>query len=74
MPLHFERGIKMITGLDYTKLANDIYEIVDGADHKYNKAAKVQEIYDWLREGDIASSDNVNTLAAEWADYDVEVE
>jgi len=53
-------------------LAARIYsEIYGDVDDKRHKAAKVQQIYEWLTTGDdLAPDPDVEELAAEWREYD----
>jgi hypothetical protein len=55
-----------------TTLADAIYaEVFGHLDDKRFRAAKVQEIYDWLEAGDLDDKPDVANLAAEWREYDV---
>lgn len=51
------------------KLAEEIYAITDGSDHRQRKAGQVQAIYEWLAEGDVTDTDTAESLSAEWDEY-----
>jgi hypothetical protein len=56
-------------------MAATIYAKVHGdTDSKGHRAAKIAEITDWLRDGDLKPGELVDDeqLAREWAEYDVE--
>ena len=54
-----------------SETAERIYSAVFGLDDKAFRAEKVQEIYDWLADGDLQDSPDLDTLTAEWVEYDV---
>lgn len=51
------------------KMANDIYDACFTGNNKYFRANKVQEILDWLKEGDIEGH-TLQSLTAQWRYYD----
>lgn len=54
-------------------IAEKIYiEIFGDIDSKQFHARKVQEIVDWLNDGDTSDSPTVETLVSEWREYDAE--
>ena len=54
------------------EIAYVIYDVVDGADHKQQKSATVQAIFEWLVNGDDVSHRTIDDLAAEWHEYNAE--
>lgn len=55
----------------YLELAERIYTEVDGADHKQHQAEKIQEIFEWLAEGDGSELNQpFEDIVAEWREYD----
>ena len=65
-----ERRNKMI-GVDYAKLAKDVYNTIYYGDDKDFRNAKMSEIVDWLKECDFSAIDN---LVDKWKEHDVEPE
>lgn len=53
------------------ELAEQIYSMVDGADHKQHHAEQVQRIYEWLAEGNTGTETrSTRDLAAEWQEFE----
>ncbi len=55
-----------------SEMAERIYSAVFGLDDKAFRAEKVQEIYEWLANGDLTDDPDINALIEEWREYDAE--
>jgi hypothetical protein len=53
-------------------MAQAIYDEVFDIPDKVFQPAKVQEIYEWLVNGDLVDDPDLDTLVAEWREYDAE--
>jgi hypothetical protein len=61
---------KKVTEMSRDELVQAIYTEYDGSDHKQFKYDTMAAIGEWLENGEpVTESDTVETLAADWAEY-----
>lgn len=61
--------------MNLEELTNQIYSAIYGdIDSKSHRSQKKQEFFDWLTDGDLSDKPSLETLIAEWQEYDQEAE